>query len=228
MRVLLIEDEPNAARVLAKGLREQAYAIDVAADGETALFQIGTTDYDAVILDVMLPAKDGFAVCRAVRAGGSSVPIIMLTARDAVEARIEGLDCGADDYLVKPFDFGELLARLRALIRRGRQPLLPEMLVAGSLTLDTRSRRVRMRGKDVDLTAREYAFLEYLVRHAGDVVTRSEIAEHVWDEHYDPFSNVVDLYVQRLRRKLDQPGLESLIRTRRGEGYQLAVSTKTP
>ncbi|HEX7797877.1 MAG TPA: response regulator transcription factor [Vicinamibacterales bacterium] len=223
MRVLLVEDEPNAARVLAKGLREQAYAVDMAADGETALFQIGTTDYDAVILDVMLPAKDGFDVCRTVRAGGSSVPILMLTARDTVDSRIEGLDCGADDYLVKPFDFGELLARLRALIRRGRQPLLAEKLTAGPLTLETRSRRVRVRGHDVALTAKEYAFLEYLVRHAGDVVTRSEIAEHVWDEHYDPFSNVVDVYVQRLRRKLDQPGLQSLIRTRRGEGYQLAV-----
>ena len=221
--MLLVEDEPNAARVLAKGLREQAYAVDMAADGETALFQIGTTDYDAVILDVMLPAKDGFAVCRSVRAGGSSVPILMLTARDTVDARIEGLDCGADDYLVKPFDFGELLARLRALIRRGRQPLLPEKLTAGPLTLETRSRLVRVRGRDVALTAKEYAFLEYLVRHAGDVVTRSDIAEHVWDEHYDPFSNVVDVYVQRLRRKLDQPGVQSLIRTRRGEGYQLAV-----
>ena len=222
--MLLVEDEPNAARVLAKGLREQAYAVDMAADGETALFQIGTTDYDAVILDVMLPAKDGFEVCRTVRAGGSSVPILMLTARDTVDSRIEGLDCGADDYLVKPFDFGELLARLRALIRRGRQPLLAEKLTAGPLTLETRSRRVRVRGHDVALTAKEYAFLEYLVRHAGDVVTRSEIAEHVWDEHYDPFSNVVDVYVQRLRRKLDQPGLQSLIRTRRGEGYQLAVA----
>jgi DNA-binding response OmpR family regulator len=224
VRVLLVEDEPNAARVLAKGLREQAYAVDMATDGETALFQIGTTDYDAVILDVMLPAKDGFEVCRTVRAGGSSVPILMLTARDAVDSRIEGLDCGADDYLVKPFDFGELLARLRALIRRGRQPLLAEKLTVGPLTLETRSRRVRVRGHDVALTAKEYAFLEYLVRHAGDVVTRSEIAEHVWDEHYDPFSNVVDVYVQRLRRKLDEPGLQSLIRTRRGEGYQLAAS----
>jgi DNA-binding response OmpR family regulator len=227
VRVLLVEDEPNAARVLAKGLREQSYAVDTAADGETALFQIGTTDYDAVILDVMLPAKDGFAVCRTVRAGGSSVPILMLTARDTVDSRIAGLDCGADDYLVKPFDFGELLARLRALIRRGRQPLLPDKLTAGPLTLETRSRLVRVRGREVALTAKEYAFLEYLVRHAGDVVTRSEIAEHVWDEHYDPFSNVVDVYVQRLRRKLDQPGIESIIRTRRGEGYQLAVSMKT-
>src|SRR5262245_18720931 len=184
----------------------------MAPDGEKALFQIGTTDYDAVILDVMLPAKDGFAVCRAVRASGGTVPILMLTARDAVDARIEGLDSGADDYLVKPFDFGELLARLRALIRRGGQPFLPDRLTVGVLTIDTRSRRVRVRGRDVALTAKEYALLEYLVRRAGHVVTRIEIAEHVWDEHYDPLSNVVDVYVQRLRKKIDQPGTESLIR----------------
>ncbi len=223
MRVLLVEDEPHAALVLAKGLREQAYAVDVAGDGEAAVFQAATTDYDAVILDVMLPVKNGFAVCRAIRESGSAVPILMVTARDAVEARIEGLDCGADDYLVKPFDFGELLARLRALIRRGAQPLLPERLSVGPLVVDTRSRRVRVRNHDVLLTAKEYALLEYLVRRAGDVVTRADIAEHVWDEHYDPMSNVVDVYIQRLRRKLDRPGAESMIRTRRGEGYQLAV-----
>jgi DNA-binding response OmpR family regulator len=226
MRVLLVEDEPNAARMLAKGLREQTYAVDVAADGDTAIFQVGTTDYDAVILDIMLPVKDGFTVCRTIRESGCVVPILMLTARDAVEARIEGLDSGADDYLVKPFDFGELLARLRALVRRGRQPLLPELLTAGSLTMDTRSRRVRVRTRDVLLTAKEYALLEYLVRRAGDVVSRGDIAEHVWDEHYDPVSNVVDVYVQRLRRKLDRAGSESLIRTRRGEGYQLATSAE--
>ena len=223
MRVLLVEDEPHAADVLAKGLREQAYAVDLAADGETAVFQAGTTDYDAVILDVMIPVTDGFAVCRAIRAAGSAVPILMLTARDAVEARIQGLDSGADDYLVKPFDFGELLARLRALIRRGQQPLLPERLSVGPLTLDTRSRRALMRDRDVVLTAKEYALLEYLARRAGDVLSRADIAEHVWDEHYDPLSNVVDVYIQRLRRKLDRPGSESCIRTRRGEGYQLAA-----
>jgi two-component system, OmpR family, copper resistance phosphate regulon response regulator CusR len=223
MRVLLVEDEPSAAHVLAKGLREQAYAVDVAGDGEAALFQAATTDYDAVILDVMLPLKDGFAVCRTIRESGCAVPILMVTARDAVEARIEGLDCGADDYLIKPFDFGELLARLRALIRRGGQPLLPERLSVGSLTLDTRGRRVQLRRQDVSLTAKEYALLEYLVRRAGDVVSRSDIAEHVWDEHYDPMSNVVDVYVQRLRRKLDRSGAESIIRTRRGEGYQLTA-----
>src|SRR4051812_27867663 len=159
MRVLLVEDEPNAAHVLAKGLREQAYAVDLAADGDTALFQVDTTDYDAVVLDVMLPRKDGFAVCRAIRAGGCSVPILMVTARDGVDARIEGLDCGADDYLVKPFDFGELLARLRAVIRRGQQPQLPERIAIGALTLETRGRRVLVGTRVLALTAREYALL---------------------------------------------------------------------
>jgi two-component system copper resistance phosphate regulon response regulator CusR len=221
VRVLLVEDEPAAAHVLAKGLREQTYAVDVAADGDAALFQVGITDYDAVILDVMLPGRDGFAVCRTIRESGCAVPSLMVTARDAVEARIEGLDAGADDYLVKPFDFGELLARLRALIRRGRQPLLPERLTVGPLAIDTRSRHVRVRGADVSLTAKEYALLEYFVRRAGDVVSRADISEHVWDEHHDPLSNIVDVYVQRLRRKLDRSGSDSLIRTRRGEGYQL-------
>jgi two-component system copper resistance phosphate regulon response regulator CusR len=227
MRVLLVEDEPNAAHLLAKGLREQAYAVDLAADGEAAIFQIGTTDYDAVILDVMLPIQDGFTVCRSIRESGCAVPILMVTARDAVEARIEGLDCGADDYMVKPFDFGELLARLRALIRRGRHPILPDRLTVGPLTLDTRSRQVRIRARDVVLTAKEYALLEYLARRAGDVVSRADIAEHVWDDNYDPLSNVVDVYVQRLRRKLDVLGDESLIRTRRGEGYQLIAGAQT-
>ena len=223
MRILLVEDEPGAAHMLAKGLREQAYAVDVAADGEAAIFQAGTTDYDAVVLDVMLPRKDGLAVCRTIRESGCAVPILMVTARDAVEARIEGLDCGADDYLVKPFDFGELLARVRALIRRGRQPLLPERLTAGPIAIDTRTRRVQVGARPLILTAKEYALLEYFVRRTGDVVTRSDIAEHVWDDHYDPISNVVDVYVQRLRRKLDAGDGESLIRTRRGEGYQLVV-----
>ena len=224
MRVLLVEDEPAAALVLAKGLREHAYAVDLAADGDAAVFQAGTTDYDAVILDVMLPLKDGFAVCRTIRESGSAVPILMVTARDAVEASIEGLDCGADDYLIKPFAFGELLARLRALIRRSRHPLLPERLSVGPLALDTRSRRAWLRQREVLLTAKEYALLEYLARRAGDVVSRADIAEHVWDEYYDPLSNVVDVYVQRLRRKLDRPASESLIRTRRGEGYQLVAT----
>ena len=227
MRILLVEDEPSAAHLLAKGLREQAYAVDVATDGEAALFQAGTTDYDAILLDVMLPLKDGLAVCRTIRESGCPVPILMVTARDAVQARIEGLDSGADDYLVKPFAFGELLARLRALVRRGRLPILPNRLTAGPLTLDTRSRRVQFGTGDLILTAKEYALLEYLVRRAGDVVSRADIAEHVWDDHYDPLSNVVDVYVQRLRRKIDHPGQESMIRTWRGEGYQL-VSLERP
>jgi DNA-binding response OmpR family regulator len=223
MRLLLVEDDPDAARVLAKGLREQGYAIDVAGDGDAAIVHAGTNDYDAVVLDVMLPNTDGFAACRTIRESGSSVPILMLTARDAVESRIEGLDCGADDYLVKPFDFGELLARLRALIRRGSHPILPDRLSAGSLVLETRARRASLGDREVSLTAKEYALLEYLVRRAGEVVSRGDIAEHVWDEHYDPLSNVVDVYVQRLRRKIDRPGADSFIRTRRGEGYQLTT-----
>ena len=223
MRVLLVEDEPHAAHVLAKGLREQAYAVDVAANGETAIFHVGTTDYDALILDIMLPRVDGLTVCRTIRESGNAVPILMVTARDAIDARIQGLDCGADDYLVKPYDFGELLARLRALIRRGRQPVLPEHLVVGPLTMETRSRRAVVGDREIPLTAKEYALLEYLARRAGDVVSRADIAEHVWDHHYDPLSNVVDVYIQRLRRKLDAGARESMIRTRRGEGYQLVV-----
>src|SRR4051812_45036078 len=223
MRVLLIEDERRAAHVLAKGLREQSYAVDIASDGEAAFEQVTFNLCDALILDVMLPRRDGFDVCRAIRQSGSAVPILMLTARDAVDARIEGLDAGADDYLVKPFDLGELLARLRAVIRRGSQPLLPERVSLGPLVLETRARRATMASRELALTAKEYALLEYLVRRAGEVVSRADIAEHVWDEHYDPLSNVVDVYIQRLRRKLEQAGAASLIRTRRGEGYQVVV-----
>lgn len=224
MRVLLVEDEPEAAQVLAKGLREHAYAVDVAIDGDEAAFRLATTDYDAVILDVGLPGRDGFSVAREVRAAGSAVPILMLTARDAVQSRIDGLDSGADDYLTKPFDFGELLARLRALVRRGIRPPLPELLTIGPLRLDTRGRHVSKHGRAVPLTTREYALLEFLARRAGQVVGRAEISEHVWDETYDPMSNVIDVYIQRLRRKLDDPGRDSLIGTRRGEGYILIAS----
>jgi two-component system, OmpR family, copper resistance phosphate regulon response regulator CusR len=224
MRILLVEDDPDAARMVAKGLREQAYAVDVVADGEAACYQAAIADYDAVVLDVLLPLKDGLEVCRQLRRDGLAVPVLMLTARDAVDARIAGLDSGADDYLTKPFDFGELLARLRALVRRGGRPLLPERLRFADVELDTRAHRVFKRGREVGLTAREYALLEYLARRAGAVVGRAEIAEHVWDESYEPFSNVIEVYVRRLRRKLDDPGAESLIRTRRGEGYALAAA----
>jgi DNA-binding response OmpR family regulator len=223
MRILLVEDEPDAARMLAKGLREQAYAVDLAVDGNAAIYQSSITDYDAVVLDVMLPGADGMQVCRELRRRGSPVPVLMLTARDAVEDRIAGLDCGADDYLAKPFAFGELLARLRAVIRRGAQPPVPAAIQVGDLRLDTSARHVHRRGREVSLTAREYALLEYLAHRAGAVVSRADIAEHVWDEHYDPLSNVIDVYVQRLRRKIDLPGQDSVIRTRRGEGYQLRV-----
>ena len=221
--MLLVEDEPRAAEMIAKGLREHAYAVDLAGDGEAAVFQAAVTDYDAVILDVMLPLKDGVAVCRSIRQSGSTVPILMVTARDAVDARIAGLDSGADDYLVKPFDFGELLARLRAVSRRGRQPLLPDRVEVGALALETRSHRALVGPREIALTAKEYALLEFLVRHAGEVVGRAAIAEHVWDEHYDAASNVVDVYIQRVRRKLEEAGADSLIRTRRGEGYQLVA-----
>ena len=221
MRILLVEDEPDAARMLAKGLREHAYAVDVAADGDAAVYQSSITDYDAVVLDVMLPGTSGLQVCRELRRRGSAVPVLMLTARDGVEDRIAGLDGGADDYLPKPFDFGELLARLRAVIRRGARPPLPAIIEVGDLRLDTAARQVYRNTRPVSLTAREYALLEYLAHHAGSVVSRADIAEHVWDEHYDPLSNVIDVYIQRLRRKVDRPGEESLIRTRRGEGYQL-------
>jgi len=222
MRILLVEDEPRAAQAVSKGLREHAYAVDIARDGEDALYQTAITDYDAIVLDVALPGVDGLTVCRRLRQQGSAVPVLMLTARDAVEARIAGLDSGADDYLNKPFDFGELLARVRALIRRGHRPITPSVLRIGSLELDTRARRATSGDRLVVLTAREYALLEFLARQANTVVSRGEIAEHVWDSSYDAMSNVIDVCVQRLRRKIDRPGSASLIQTRRGEGYMLS------
>jgi two-component system copper resistance phosphate regulon response regulator CusR len=223
MRILLIDDEPETARLLAKGLREQGYAVDVAADGEQALQAAAVSDYDLLILDVMLPGRDGFAVCRALRSDGCSAPILMLTARDAIADRITGLDAGADDYLPKPFHFEELLARVRALTRR--QPLLQQRTLAvGDLLVDTTKREVTRAGRAIELTAKEYALLEYLASRAEEVVTRAEIAEHVWDDSYDPFSNLIEVYVQRLRRKLGDSGDAGLIRTRRGQGYVLRAS----
>lgn len=222
MRILLVEDEPDAAQMLAKGLRRHSYAVDLAANGEEALYHIGINAYDLVILDVMLPLKDGFTICRELRASGSSVSVLMLTARDAVEDRITGLDTGADDYLVKPFDFHELLARVRALLRRG-PALSPQKLEIADLIVDTQSRTVARGGKQITLTTKEYALLEYLARRSGAVVTRAEIAEHVWDENYDPFSNSIEVYVQRLRRKVDEGRKVRLIHTRRGSGYVLTA-----
>ena len=222
MRLLLVEDEPRAAQMLSKGLREQTYAVDVARDGEQALYQAAITEYDAVVLDVMMPGLDGFEVCRRLRRSGSTVPVLMLTARDAVEARISGLDSGADDYLIKPFDFRELLARLRAVIRRGRLPLTPAVVTVGDVHLDLRARLAFRDGRPIKLTSREFALLEFLVLHAGEVVGRGAIAEHVWDSPFESMSNVIDVMIQRLRRKIDAPDRPSLIATRRGEGYMLA------
>ena len=204
--------------MLAKGLREETYAVDLAVDGEGALLQAALNDYDLIILDVMLPCKDGLAVCGELRAAGCAVPILMLTARDAVEDKIMGLDTGADDYLAKPFDFDELLARARALLRR-RATIYPETIRVGDLSINTRSRRVVRGSEEIELTAKEYALLEYLARRADEVASRAEIAAHVWDEHFDPFSKTIEVFIQRLRRKIDGDHSVKLIHTRRGEGY---------
>jgi two-component system copper resistance phosphate regulon response regulator CusR len=225
MRILLAEDEGRVAAFVAKGLREQAYAVDVASNGGQAAYLASVNEYDLLILDVMLPVKDGHAVCRELRAAGFRTPILMLTARDAIDDRVAGLDAGADDYLTKPFDFKELLARLRALLRRPRE-VRPASLRVDDLTLDTASHRVTRGGKPVNLTAKEYALLEFLVRNEGRVLGRDQIAEHVWDESFDAFSNVIDVYVKRLRAKLEAGAGRRLIRTRRGEGYILTAAAE--
>src|SRR5579864_5758776 len=218
MRVLLVEDDARIARFVAKGLREQAYAVDVTATGDDALYQAEINSYDLVILDVMIPGRDGFAVCRELRKSGKRMPILMLTARDAVEDRIAGLDHGADDYLTKPFEFRELLARLRALLRRSGE-LRPPQIVVGDLVLDTAAQSVSRAGRNISMTTKEYALVEFLARNAGRVVGRAEIAEHVWDEAFDPFSNLIEVYVNRVRRKIDTKGAKPLLHTRRGAGY---------
>jgi DNA-binding response OmpR family regulator len=222
MRLLLVEDDSRIARFVTRGLQEQAYAVDVVASSDDALYQVEINDYDIVILDVMIPGKDGFATCRAIRNLGKRMPILMLTARDAVEDRIHGLDCGADDYLTKPFEFGELLARLRALLRRP-QDLRPAHLVIGDLELDTASQTAKRGNRAIALTAKEYALLEFFARNANRVIGRSEIAEHVWDESFDPFSNLIEVYVNRLRRKLGEENGQPLLQTRRGSGYILCA-----
>ena len=227
MRLLLVEDDARIARFVAKGLREQAYAVDVAATGEDALYQAAVNTYDLVILDVMIPAPDGFAVCRELRKSGQRMPILMLTARDAVEDRIAGLDHGADDYLTKPFEFRELLARLRALLRRSGE-LRPEKITISDLVLDMGAQTAKRAGRQVTLTAKEYALLEYLARNAGRVVRRAEIAEHVWDETFDAFSNLIEVYVNRLRRKIDGDSAKPLLHTRRGVGYVLGTPEDLP
>ena len=223
MRVLLVEDDLRIAHFVAKGLREQAYAVDVAANGQDALYQASVNTYDLAILDVMIPAPNGFEVCRRLREAGWRFPILMLTARDATDDRVRGLDTGADDYLTKPFEFRELLARLRALLRRSGE-LRPNRIAVEDLVLDTAAQTAARAGKPIGLTTKEYALLEYLARNAGRVVGREEISEHVWDETFDPFTNTIEVYVNRLRHKIDEPAAKPLIHTRRGAGYMLGAA----
>ncbi|MDQ6915362.1 MAG: response regulator transcription factor [Actinomycetota bacterium] len=220
MRLLIAEDDAKLASALARGLRGEGYAVDVAGNGEDALLQARVYDYDVVILDVMLPGPSGVAVCRTLRDEGRWAPVLMLTARDGVDDRILGLDAGADDYLVKPFDFGELVARLRALLRRTVAER-PSVLTAGDLELDPAAHAVARAGRPVELTAREFAVLEFLLRRAGQVVSRTDLLDHVWDQNYEGSTNVVDVYVGYLRRKLEEPFGRPLIRTVRGAGYVL-------
>jgi two-component system copper resistance phosphate regulon response regulator CusR len=218
MRVLVVEDDPDMSRFIARGLGEQSYAVDVSVAGEEAIERAETSPYDAIILDAMIPAPDGYEVCRRLRANGIDVGILMLTARDSLADRIEGLDSGADDYLVKPFEFAELLARLRAVLRRRGARQLPVLEVA-DLSIDTRSHRVSRGGRDLLLTTKEYALLEFLAANAGRVMGREEIAEHVWNEEFDPFTNLIEVYIGRLRRLIDRDQEPKLIHTIRGSGY---------
>jgi DNA-binding response OmpR family regulator len=221
MRLLLVEDDGTISRFLLKGLREEQHLVDLAEDGPTGLDQAGAADYDAVVLDLMLPGLDGFEVCRQMRTQGIATPVLVISARDAVRDRVRGLDCGADDYLVKPFAFEELLARLRALDRRGRNRQASPTLSYGALSVDPVDHRVSLNGRTLSLTATEYRLLEYLVRRAESIVTRDQLAEHVWGGDYDPLSNLADVYVGYVRRKLQAADPRPLIRTVRGLGYIL-------
>jgi two-component system, OmpR family, response regulator len=220
VRLLLVEDDAKLARAVVRGLRHEGYAVDVVGDGDAALTQAAVWEYDGIVLDVMLPNRDGFDVCRTLRERDCWAPILMLTARGQVGDRIRGLDLGADDYLAKPFDFGELLARLRALVRRAPAQR-PARVQVGDLVVDPSTHEVARAGVAVALTAREFAVLEYLARHAGQAVTRATLLDHVWDENFEGSTNVVDVYVGYLRKKLEQPFDRPLIRTIRGVGYAL-------
>jgi len=225
MRVLVVEDEERIAEFVRNGLTEHGYAVDVARDGGEALDWADIADFDVIVLDVMLPVRDGVDVCKTLRARGLRTPILMLTARDAVEDRVRGLDSGADDYLVKPFAFAELVARLRALARREPQLLSP-VLRLDDLVLDSATREVARGGRPLDLTTKEYALLEYLMRNPNQVLTRTMIAEHVWNYDFDNATNVIDVHIRNLRRKLDDPFPAKLIQTVRGAGYR--ISSRQP
>jgi heavy metal response regulator len=220
MRLLLVEDEPKIAHFIKRGLEEEHYAVDVADSGEDALALADVTPYDLVVLDLMLPDMDGLDVCRRLRQRGMDVPVLMLTARGTLDDRVAGLDTGADDYLVKPFAFAELLARTRALLRRQEATKTAQLQVS-DLTLDTATHEVTRAGKRVELSSKEYAVLEYLMRHAGMVVTRTMLLEGVWNYDFHPGSNVVDVYIRYLRRKIDDPFPVKLLETLRGSGYRL-------
>jgi two-component system OmpR family response regulator len=224
MRVLVVEDEAKLAQLLARGLREEGYAADVAAGGEDALWMAGATPYDAILLDVMLPGVDGFEVCRRLRSRGIWSAVLMLTARDAVDDRVHGLDAGADDYLAKPFSFEELLARIRALVRRAPAER-PVVLEVGDLRLDPASRRAWRGATELDLSGKEFALLELFMRRPGKVLSRSELLDGAWDMAFERRSNIVDVYMRYLRAKIDRPfGCDSL-ETVRGAGYRLRADT---
>jgi len=220
MRVLVVEDEPKMAGLVKRGLEEEGIAVDVSGRGEDAVWMAGSTEYDVVVLDVMLPGLDGFEVCRRLRADEVWTPVLMLTARDAVEDRVAGLDGGADDYLVKPFSFDELLARLRALARRGSAER-PAVLEIGDLRLDPATRRASRGDEEIALSQKEYALLETLMRRPGVALSRLQLLEHAWDDSYENRSNVIDVYIRYLREKIDRPFGTDTIETVRGVGYRL-------
>jgi heavy metal response regulator len=220
MRVLVIEDERKIAEFLKRGLKEEAYAVDIAADGEEAHFLASTQEYDLIVLDLMLPKIDGLSLCRKLREEKVSIPILILTVKDSVKDKVLGLDSGADDYLTKPFAFEEFLARVRALLRK-RETQVQTVLQAGDLFLDLVSNRVKRGGREIVLTPKEYSLLEFLLRNKGTVVTRTMIAEHVWDINFESFTNVIDVTVHHLRNKIDRDYKEKLIQTIRGKGYCL-------
>ena len=220
MRALVVEDESKMAALLRRGLQEEGFAVDIAANGEDGSWMGTENDYDVILLDVMLPDVDGFEVCRRLRAADRWAPILMLTARDGVQDRVAGLDAGADDYLTKPFSFDELLARVRALLRRGPSER-PPVLTVGDLVLDPATRRVSRGDQDIDLTPKEFGLLDLFLRHPGEALSRTRILEHVWDFAYDGDSNVVDVYVRYLREKVDRPFGRRSIETVRGVGYRL-------
>ena len=220
MRILLVEDDARVASFIRRGLREEHYTVDVAPDGEQALFLAQTGEYDLIILDIMLPKRSGLDVLKTLRADGLTVPILILTAKDKLKDKVTGLNAGADDYLTKPFGFEELLARIATLSRR-RGDMIPTSLRLADLELDTLRHRVTRDGKPLVLTNREYALLEFLMRHPNQLVTRTMLAEHVWEHDFDPLSNVIDVHIARLRRKIDHEFTDKLLHTVRGSGYIL-------